>query len=116
MKYVFQFARIMGLWLVGELLHRVLPLPIPAGIYGLVLLAAALLMGVVKLEQVKQIFSDFVTIQKHNANDYSGYSAFKSHFMNFVRTRAKAIWADKSQQQTLPKKVIEGPDVLKVYG
>ena len=70
----------------------------------------------IKLEQVKQIFSDFVTIQKHNANDYSGYSDFKSHFMNFVRTRAKAIWADKSQQQTLPKKVIEGPDVLKVYG
>ena len=54
MKYVFQFARIMGFCLAGELLHRVLPLPIPAGIYGLVLLAAALLTGLVKLEQVKQ--------------------------------------------------------------
>ena len=54
MKLVFQFARIMGFCLVGELLHWVLPLPIPAGIYGLVLLAAALLTGVVKLEQVKQ--------------------------------------------------------------
>ena len=38
MKYVFQFARIMGFCLAGELLHAVLPLPIPAGIYGLVLL------------------------------------------------------------------------------
>ena len=60
MKYIFQFARIMGFCLAGELLHRVLPLPIPAGIYGLVLLAAALLTGVVKLEQVKQT-GDFLT-------------------------------------------------------
>ena len=60
MKYVFQFARIMGFCLAGELLHRLLPLPIPAGIYGLVLLAAALLTGLVKLEQVKQT-GDFLS-------------------------------------------------------
>ena len=60
MKFVFQFARIMGFCLVGELLHRVLPLPIPASIYGLVLLAAALLTGIVKLEQVKQT-GDFLS-------------------------------------------------------
>ena len=60
MKLVFQFARIMGFCLVGELLHRVLPLPIPAGIYGLVLLAAALLTGIVKIEQVKQT-GDFLS-------------------------------------------------------
>ena len=50
----------MGFCLVGELLHRVLPLPIPASIYGLVLLAAALLTGIVKLEQVKQT-GDFLS-------------------------------------------------------
>lgn len=60
MKYVFQFARIMGFCLVGELLHAILPFPIPAAIYGLVLLAAALLTGVVKIEQVKQT-GDFLT-------------------------------------------------------
>ena len=60
MKYIFQFARIMGFCLAGELLHKLIPLPIPAGIYGLVLLAAALLTGVVKLEQVKQT-GDFLT-------------------------------------------------------
>lgn len=60
MKYVFQFARIMGFCLAGEALHALLPLPIPAGIYGLVLLAAALLTGVVKLEQVKQT-GDFLS-------------------------------------------------------
>ena len=60
MKYVFQFARIMGFCLAGELLHALLPLPIPAGIYGLVLLAAALLTGLVKIEQVKQT-GDFLS-------------------------------------------------------
>ncbi len=60
MKFVFQFARIMGFCLAGELLHSVLPLPIPASIYGLVLLAAALLTGIVKLEQVKET-GDFLS-------------------------------------------------------
>lgn len=60
MKYILQFARIMGFCLAGELLHGLIPLPIPAGIYGLVLLAAALLTGVVRLEQVKQT-GDFLT-------------------------------------------------------
>ena len=35
-------------------LHAVLPLPVPASVYGLVLLLAALTAGVVKLEQVKE--------------------------------------------------------------
>ena len=60
MKYVFQFARIMGFCLAGELLYALLPLPIPAGLYGLVLLAAALLTGKVKLEQVKEA-GDFLS-------------------------------------------------------
>ena len=34
------------------MLHAVLPLPVPASVYGLVLLLAALTTGVVKLEQV----------------------------------------------------------------
>ena len=54
MKYLFQFLRILVFCLLGELLHFLLPLPIPASIYGLVLLLLALKTGVVKLEQVKQ--------------------------------------------------------------
>ena len=54
MKLVFQFARIMGFCLAGELLHRVLPLPIPAAVYGLLLLFLALCVKLVKPEQVKQ--------------------------------------------------------------
>ena len=52
-KYLFQFARILAFCFLGEILHAVLPLPIPASVYGLMLLLAALRFGVVKLEQVR---------------------------------------------------------------
>lgn len=52
MKLVFEFARIAAFCFVGEVCHLVLPLPIPASVYGLMLLAA-LRFGVVKLEQVR---------------------------------------------------------------
>lgn len=54
LKYIFQFARILGFCLAGEALHALLPLPIPSSIYGLVLLLAALKLGVVRLDQVKE--------------------------------------------------------------
>ncbi|MDO5400026.1 MAG: CidA/LrgA family protein [Eubacteriales bacterium] len=54
MKYLSQFFIILLFTLAGEALQRLLPLPIPASVYGLVLLFAALCLGVVKLGQVKQ--------------------------------------------------------------
>ena len=53
-KYIFQFGRILAFCFLGEVLHVVLPLPVPASVYGLVLLLAALTTGFVKLEQVKE--------------------------------------------------------------
>ena len=52
MKYIFQFARITAFCLAGEVLAAVLP--IPASVYGLLLLAAALKFGVLKLDQVRE--------------------------------------------------------------
>jgi len=54
MKYVYQFLRIMAVCLLAEVLHALLPLPVPASIYGLVLMLAALKTGVIKLEQIKE--------------------------------------------------------------
>ena len=54
MKYVSQATIIFAVTLLGELLHVLLPLPIPAAIYGLVLLFLALQLSIVKLEQVKE--------------------------------------------------------------
>ena len=60
MCYLYQFARIMGFCFLGEILHEVLPLPVPASIYGLILLLAALKTGIVRLEQVKEV-GNFLT-------------------------------------------------------
>lgn len=53
MKYLSQFLIILGFTFAGEALQRLLPLPIPASVYGLALLFAALCVGVVKVSQVK---------------------------------------------------------------
>lgn len=54
MKYVLPFCRILAFCFAGEVLHFLLPLPIPSSIYGLLLLLAALKTGVVRLEQVRE--------------------------------------------------------------
>ena len=53
MDLIFQFLRIMVFCFAGELCYNFLPLPIPASVYGLLLLLAALKLGWVKLEQVR---------------------------------------------------------------
>jgi holin-like protein len=54
MKYIKQFLVILALCWAGELLHAVLPLPVPASIYGLVLLFGCLMGGVIRVEQVRE--------------------------------------------------------------
>ena len=54
MKYVKQFMMIMLFTFLGEVLREVLPLPVPASIYGLVLMFVALLTGVLKVEKVRE--------------------------------------------------------------
>lgn len=62
MKYVFQFCRILAFCFAGEVLHFLLPLPIPSSIYGLLLLLAALKTGLVRLEQVREAGQFLVAI------------------------------------------------------
>ncbi len=53
MKFLNQFLIILALSFVGEALKYFLPLPVPASIYGMVLLFILLLTGLVKLEDVQ---------------------------------------------------------------
>lgn len=53
MKYLYQFAAILAFTFLGETLNRLIPLPIPAAVYGLVLLFLALQLRIVKLEHIK---------------------------------------------------------------
>ncbi len=55
MKYLKQLLIILAISFVGEALKYFLPLPIPASIYGMVLLFILLLTGVVKLDDVQDV-------------------------------------------------------------
>lgn len=59
MKLLYQFGVILAVTFVGELLYALLPLPIPASIYGLIVMLICLGKKVVKLSQVK-IAADFL--------------------------------------------------------
>ena len=53
MKYVRQFWIILLISAMGEALHVLIPLPVPASVYGLVLMLVCLMTGVLKTSQVK---------------------------------------------------------------
>lgn len=53
MKFLKQFLIILVITFMGEGLKYLLPLPIPASIYGMVLLFLALMTRIVKLESVR---------------------------------------------------------------
>lgn len=54
MKYLRQFMIILLVSFLGELLKYVIPLPVPASIYGLVILFILLETGILKLNAVKE--------------------------------------------------------------
>ncbi len=54
MKYLRQFCIILIISFVGDLLHSLLPLPVPGSIYGILLLFALLKSGLLPLDAVKE--------------------------------------------------------------
>lgn len=54
MKYINQFLIILLISFLGEILKCLLPLPIPASIYGMIILFFGLMTKVIKLESVKE--------------------------------------------------------------
>lgn len=62
MKYIKQFVIIIFITFLGELLHYYLPLPVPASIYGMILMFAALEFKIIKLDSVKETGNFLVQI------------------------------------------------------
>lgn len=62
MGYIKQVLIILGFTLLGEVLAYVIPFPIPAAIYGLVLMLIALYSGLLKPEKVKAVSSFLIGI------------------------------------------------------
>lgn len=60
MKYIHQILLILLFSFLGEVLHALIPLPIPASIYGMVLLFLALALKLVKISAVKET-GEFLT-------------------------------------------------------
>ncbi len=54
MKYMKQFGIIILIALSGEFLEKLLPLPVPGSIYGLGIMLALLMSGLLKVEAVKE--------------------------------------------------------------
>lgn len=62
MKYVIQFLIIIAFSFAGELLHFALPLPIPASIYGIVLLFAALELKLIKVKHIREVSGFLIAV------------------------------------------------------
>ena len=54
MKYIYQFGIILAVSFVGEILNALIPLPVPASIYGLVLMFLLLESRLVHFEKVRE--------------------------------------------------------------
>ena len=59
MKFLKQFCIILLVSFAGEVINILIPLPVPASVYGLMLMLIALMTGIIKLPQVKET-ADFL--------------------------------------------------------
>jgi len=55
MKHLYPFTIILVFTFLGELLNHFLPFPIPASVYGLILLFLGLRFGIVKLSMIEDL-------------------------------------------------------------
>lgn len=60
MRYVVQLFIIICFSFAGELLHSVLPFPIPASIYGIILLFLALELKLLKVKQIREVSTTLI--------------------------------------------------------
>lgn len=60
MRYVIQLFIIICFSFAGELLHSVLPFPIPASIYGIILLFLALELKLLQVKQIREVSTTLI--------------------------------------------------------
>ena len=59
MKLIRQTLGIIFFTFIGEILNKLLPLPVPAGVYGLILMLIFLMRGLIRLDEV-EVAGDFL--------------------------------------------------------
>ena len=63
MKYISQYLIILTIGAVSEVLNTVIPAPIPACVYGIIILFFLLLTGLLKVERVKDAARFLIEVQ-----------------------------------------------------
>ncbi len=62
MNYIVQLVIILTVTFIGEGMYFLIPLPIPASIYGLLLMLICLKTNIIKLEHVKSVGNSLLEI------------------------------------------------------
>lgn len=62
MKYVRQFEIILAISFAGEIFHAAVPLPVPASIYGILLMFLCLHRGLFRTDQVREVSTFLIEI------------------------------------------------------
>ncbi len=62
MKYLSQAAIIIVICFVGEILNALIPLTIPAGVYGMLILLLLLELKIVKIEKISKVAEFLISI------------------------------------------------------
>lgn len=62
LKYIYPVALIFFITFLGEAAHRLLPLPVPASVYGLIFMLIALQSKIIKLSNIRQAGDFFLEI------------------------------------------------------
>ncbi|MDO5559899.1 MAG: CidA/LrgA family protein [Oscillospiraceae bacterium] len=62
MKFVKQFAIILSVSFIGELLNYLIPLPVPSSIYGLIIMFLCLCLKIIKVEDVRETSSFLIEV------------------------------------------------------
>ena len=103
MKYLRQLLMILIFSFIGEVLHAVIPIQMPASIYGLVLLFIALMTGLVKLPQVHEAARFLIEIMPLMFIPAGHCSAARFYRTGYGRVRTgytadDASWKERGQE------------------
>ena len=89
MKHLKQIAIILAVSFAGEALHSLIPLPVPGSIYGLLLMLALLMTGVVKIHEVKAVVDWLITLMPimfvaPTAGLISGFDSYRGFIIPII--------------------------------
>ena len=89
MKHLKQIAIILAVSFAGEALHSLITLPVPGSIYGLLLMLALLMTGVVKIHEVKAVGDWLITLMPimfvaPTAGLISGFDSYRGFIIPII--------------------------------